>query len=157
MLYPLRRGMLLSLLALALLAVVGTVTAHGVRITYTIALTVQLQAEFDNGDPMADAQVLVYAPDDPATPWLTGQADENGRFSFVPDPTLPGTWDVQVRSAGHGDMIHIPVEEQGPLSGGTGFTPAQIVLMAAAVIWGFVGTALYFSGRSGNPQVKGQD
>ncbi len=43
------------------------------------------------------------------TPWLTGICDQQGRFSFTPDPDLPGTWDVQVRQAGHGDIIHIPV------------------------------------------------
>ncbi|MEM9952457.1 MAG: hypothetical protein AAF846_12685 [Chloroflexota bacterium] len=29
----------------------------------------------------------------------------------------------------------------------SGFTTAQIVIMSASVIWGFIGTALYFTGR----------
>jgi hypothetical protein len=28
-----------------------------------------------------------------------------------------------------------------------GFTPAQVAVMSVSVIWGFVGTALYFSAR----------
>ena len=143
-----RRGILPLPLAL-LLAFLTTITAsaHGAKIEYTISLAVEIVASYDTGEPMAGGQVTVYAPDDPATPWLTGECDEEGRFTFTPDPEMPGTWDVQVRQAGHGDMIHIPVGEDMALSGTTGFTPLQIVLMAGCGVWGFVGTALYFSRR----------
>ncbi|MEE9618360.1 MAG: carboxypeptidase regulatory-like domain-containing protein, partial [Anaerolineae bacterium] len=89
-------------------------------------------------------QVTVYAPDDPSTPWLTGVCDEDGRFIFTPDPSKPGTWDVQVRQSGHGDMVHIPIGEDVAMTGTTGYTPLQVVLMGACVVWGFVGTALFF-------------
>ncbi|GAB4574888.1 MAG: hypothetical protein Kow0077_23640 [Anaerolineae bacterium] len=135
----------LILLGLALLVFGSLASAHGAKISYSVDVTVTLVAEFDTGEPMAHAQVMVYSPADPATPWLTGEADEEGRFSFVPDPALPGTWDVQVRAAGHGDIVHIPIGAGGAASGSTGFSPAQIVLMAASVVWGLVGTALYFS------------
>jgi nickel transport protein len=138
---------LLALLLLAIFSIAGLAAAHGVTIDYTIAMTVQLTGTFDSGEPMANAQVTVYAPDDPADPWLVGEADENGAFSFVPDPDMPGTWDVQMRTAGHGDMVHIPIGTDGALSASTGMTPGQIILMSASVIWGFVGTALYFSAR----------
>jgi nickel transport protein len=128
-----------------LLAGAATAVAHGARVTYILETVVQIQAAYDSGDPMAEAQVVVYAPNDPATPWLTGVADENGRFTFTPDPNLPGIWDVQVRQAGHGDIIHIPVG--GGAASAAGFTTAQIVLMSASVAWGLVGTALYFSRR----------
>ena len=140
-----RRILLGGLLALALVTLAGVVSAHGARITYTVDLTVNLVAEFDSGEPMANAQVTVYSPADPATPWLTGETDEAGRFSFVPDTVPVGTWDVQVRTAGHGDIVHIPLGEGAALSGTTGYSASQIVLMAGCVIWGFVGTALYFS------------
>ena len=97
---------------------------------------------------MAGAQVTVYAPDDPSTPWLTGECDDEGRFAFTPDTSIPGTWDIQVRQAGHGDMIHIDIEE-GSVTGGSssGYSTAQIVIMAVCVIWGVIATALYFSNR----------
>jgi nickel transport protein len=129
----------------------GTAFAHGARIEYTIGMTVQIQASYDTGEPMAGGQVVVYAPDDPTTPWLTGACDDEGRFTFTPDPDKPGTWDVQVRQAGHGDIVHIPIGEGGASSGSTGYTTAQIVLMGACVAWGFVGTALYFSRKRVNP------
>jgi len=137
-------------LPLALLLFLGltmTVLAHGAKIEYTISLAVEVVAAYDTGEPMSGGQVTIYAPNDPATPWLTGICDEEGRFTFVPDPNLPGTWDVQVRQAGHGDMIHIPIGEDVALAGGSGYTPLQMVLMGACVVWGFVGAALFFSRR----------
>jgi nickel transport protein len=141
------RSVAIVLLVALLFGLAGIAAAHGSRITYTLSVTVMVNAAFDSGEPMANAQVTVYAPDDPAAPWLTGQTDEDGSFSFAPDPQMPGLWDVQVRSAGHGDIVHIPVNEGAVLSGGTGYAPEQIALMAVSVIWGFVGTALYFSRR----------
>ena len=166
----------------------ATAYAHGVVITYILNANgeVELLAEFDTGEVMAEAQVTIYSPEDPLTPWLTGVADSEGRYTFVIDPDMPGTWDIQYRKAGHGDFIHvqleagmidpalmaqspgellsnpstatvaIPVTESAPESnllagsntGATGgFTSFQILLMSASVIWGFVGTALYFSSK----------
>jgi nickel transport protein len=141
----------LAALLLALLlavTIVGTAAAHGATIAYSTTLGVEIVALYDSGEPMAQAQVAVYAPDDPATVWLAGTTDDEGRFSFSPDPALPGTWDVQVRQGGHGHIVHIPIEEGTLSSGSSGFTPLQIVLMSASVIWGFAGTALYFSRRN---------
>jgi len=122
--------------------------AHGAKIEYTVDMAIEIVATYDDGQPMAGAQVVVYAPDDPSTPWLTGVCDDEGRFSFMPDTSMPGTWDVQVRQAGHGDIAHIPIGEGSVGIGGAGgYTPLQIVLMAACFIWGSFGTALYFSRR----------
>jgi nickel transport protein len=122
--------------------------AHGAIIEYTVDMTIEIVATYDNGEPMAGAQVVVYAPDDPSTPWLTGVCDDEGRFTFMPDSTKPGTWDVQVRQAGHGDMVHIPVGEGAVAAASSGgYSVLQIVLMAVCVVWGIAGTALYFSRR----------
>jgi nickel transport protein len=141
----LARKLILSLTLLLTLVAVTTASAHGAKIEYTINMAVEIVATYDSGETMGAAQVTVYAPDDPATPWLSGTTDEGGRFTFMPDPVIPGTWDVQVRQAGHGDIIHIPIGEGAASGGSSGFTPLQIALMSASVIWGFVGTALYFS------------
>ena len=141
----------LAALLLALLlavAAAGTAAAHGAKIDYSTTLGVAIVAVYDSGEPMAQAQVAVYAPNDPATIWLAGTTDDEGRFFFSADPALPGTWDVQVRQGGHGHIVHIPIEAGSVSSGSSGFTPLQIVLMSACVIWGFAGTALYFSGRN---------
>ena len=140
-------SVLLFVMLLAL-SLTGVVYAHGARIEYTLSTAVELVATYDTGEPMAGGQVTIYAPDDPATPWLTGVCDDQGRFAFTPDPDKPGTWDVQVRQAGHGDIVHIPIGEgEVPVAGTGGNTVLQIVLMSACVIWGFIGTALFFMRR----------
>jgi len=122
--------------------------AHGARIEYTSSMAINIVAKYDSGEPMGGAQVVVYAPDNPSTPWLTGVCDDEGRFTFTPDSTKPGTWDVQVRQAGHGDIVHIPVGEDAVVSGSTNsYSALQIALMAVCVVWGIAGTALYFSRR----------
>jgi len=123
------------------------VSAHGVILEYTSDVKIEITARYDSGTPMAGAQVAVYAPGDPTTPWLTGVCDEEGRYSFVPDTAQPGIWDIQVRLAGHGGIIHVPVGSSEAAASGGGFSHLQIGLMVACVVWGTVGTALYFSRR----------
>ena len=134
-----------------LLIVLGLPTkafAHGVDIQYTSTMAIEIVAAYDSGEPMSGAQVVVYAPDDPSTPWLTSVCDDEGHFTFTPDNSKPGNWDVQIRKAGHGAIVHIPVGEGAAVSGGTGgYSVLQIVLMAACVAWGIAGTALYVSRR----------
>ncbi len=127
----------------------AAVFGHGVEIDYQTTKAIEITATYDTGDPVSEGQVIIYAPDNPSTPWATGKCDEKGRFTFTPDPSKPGTWDVQVRKAGHGGMIHIPVGGDEVAAGGTGYTTPQIALMTASVIWGFIGTALFFSRRKG--------
>ena len=121
--------------------------AHGAIIEYTINMSVEITAKYDSGEPMAEAQVAVFAPNDLSTPWKTGTTDSQGHFTFTPDPEIPGTWDIQVRQAGHGDIVHIALGEDIETTKSTGFTPLQTILMGACVIWGFIGTTLYFSRR----------
>ena len=143
--------------------------AHGSQIKYHQITKIVLQARFDDGTPMKNAQAVVYSPQDPTTPWLTGITDENGQFNFVPDPNLSGNWDVKIRQSGHGDIISIPlvagriasglteqpnltrtqkpldISETGVVSSNNELTPWQKLLMTITSVWGFIGTACYFS------------
>ena len=139
---------LIGMLVLGL-ALPVRVFAHGADIEYAVSTVIELVATYDNGEPMAGAQFVVYAPDDPTTPWLTGVCDDEGRFSFAPDSSRPGIWDVQVRQAGHGDIIHITIGGDTAATGGGSYSKLQIGLMSVAVVWGSVGTALYFSRKRG--------
>lgn len=125
----------------------GTALAHGVKVTYATTSVIQIMAAYGTGEPFSEGQVTIFAPDNPSVPWATGKVDENGRYFFTPAPSKPGTWDVQVRRAGHGGMVHIPVGTTQTAAGHTGYTTAQIVLMGVCATWGFVGTALFFSRR----------
>lgn len=132
------------------IAIAMSAWGHGVDLGYRQTQAVEIMATFDSGEPMANAQVAVYAPDNPSQPWLTGTTDEQGRFLFSPDRDEAGTWEVTVRQAGHGDVVTIPVDaEAGAMlattSGDGELSPLQQWVLAAAVIWGFIGTALFFA------------
>ncbi len=133
---------------------------HGARIDYRTQEAIEIQALYDTGEPLADAQVTIYAPEDPASAWLTGTTDAQGRFWFRPDPDQPGNWEVTVRQSGHGDILVIPTEEvdletvgepgsaaEATLTGSSAaaLTPLQKGVMVGSILWGCVGTALFFS------------
>lgn len=127
----------------------GYTNAHGTDIAYTVATTVQMEALFDNGEPMSECQFTVYAPNDPAVAWTTGECEADGRFDFTPDPAISGNWAVSIRQAGHGEIVNVPIEAGGVVAASNGGRSSlQTVLSGAAALWGFIGTALYFSGRS---------
>lgn len=131
------------------------VLAHGANIEYRQTSAISIQAKYDDGTPMAKAQVVIYAPSDRATPWLKGTTDESGNFTFVPDTDAEnlGDWDVKVRQSGHGDITSVPITgelaentaDPQLMSDDSGYTSTQKAVMAAAVGWGFIGTALFFS------------
>ncbi len=154
------RYTILVALGWALVGGASTALAHGVSVTYEThsALVVTLRAAFETGEPMAGGQVTIYTPDEPAIPWQTGVCDEQGRYTFVPDPAIPGTWEVQVRQAGHGDIIYVevaPSDDAPTISSaalltsdsGASYTPLQLLVMGGAVVWGCIGTTLFFARR----------
>jgi nickel transport protein len=128
---------------------VSAVHAHGARIIWELkGDSVLVSAAFDDGMPMDSAQVTVFSGAEPSVPWLQGFTDERGEFGFVPDSEEALNWDVQVRKAGHGDIVHLSLDPASTsVSGDSGFTTLQIVLMSVCVVWGFIGTALFFSSR----------
>ncbi len=124
---------------------------HGAILQTQPAPGITVQAFYDDGTEMADAQIVIYAPHDPVRPWRTGVADARGRLSFVPDSAISGRWTVQARQAGHGAMAYFTTNDDSAsviaLSSQTGITPLQRAIMAACVIWGMIGTALFFHRR----------
>jgi len=141
------------------------VLAHGVQIEHSASQAIEINAKYDTGTPLENAQVTVYSPDDPTTPWKQGTTDEQGNFVFTPDPSKTGYWEVKVRRAGHGGLTSIPVgtetnnaqvsaslppdnqNNQTSFYSQTsqGLSPIQKGIMIGSVLWGCVGTALFFS------------
>ncbi len=134
----------LSLTALGLL-LAAPAWAHGVEASWRAVPTFEIQARYDSGEPLRSARVTVFAPTDPTTPWQEGQTDEQGRFLLQPDPELKGLWQVRIRQAGHGVVVNVPVDEAEGIPDGSSFGPLQRGVMAACVLWGCLGTALFFS------------
>jgi nickel transport protein len=142
----------LALLSPILAIAQGTVAwSHGANLDYHLAPSVEIQAHYDSGEPMVKAQVAVFAPADSANPWQTGITDDQGGFRFQPDPTQPGNWEVQVRQAGHGDVVVIPLKAEGTdLSQepeGATLSLGQRLTMIGLGLWGCLGTGLFFSRR----------
>lgn len=141
-------------LALALLAATLPMQAlaHGAQVQAEAVFAISLQARYDTGEPMALAQVVIYAPDAVGTAWARGTTDAAGRYLFAPDPALPGRWTIQVRQAGHGAIVHL---ETGGASTAAhvvrAAAPAQGTLqkavMVALVIWGALGTVLFLRSK----------
>lgn len=146
-----RRNAAISLLSLGS-AILGGLSlpaialAHGAHIQARDTTAVVIEAAYDSGEPMVNAQVQVYGPEDPQTPVFAGVTDAVGRYVFTPDQ--PGNWEVSVRQAGHGDIAVIPVSADNTIAQGftnsSGLTGMQRFITAGAVIWGCIGTALYF-------------
>jgi nickel transport protein len=158
----------LPVLALMLAAIPRSADAHGTLVESSLTRRVQVELEvevhatYHSGRPMAGASVRVMAPGDDQTPYLVGTCDDDGRFVFQPPADRVGTWEVQVRLQGHGGTVQLDVEPPADGAGAGAEAPAtvrveasssphlsamQIVVMVGCVVWGLVGTALFFTRR----------
>lgn len=147
-------------IGLSLLSKVPGAYAHGALVEVNPA-TVEIKAAFDTGEPMDNAQVRVYSPADLEMPVIVGETDSEGKFVFSPDTSLSaaeGRWEVMVRKAGHGQTTSFELGNgvlqttidpytDSLAASQSRFTP-QHWISVAAIIWGFVGTALYFKARA---------
>lgn len=147
--------LVIPLIFVSSLSLQGRASAHGVKIQHQIIPAIKINATYDSGSPLSNASVTVYAPNEPAKPWLKSTTDNQGNLIFSPDSSLSGYWEIQVRQAGHGGMVSIPfgVNESNNntsysknylASTSNDYNPLQKGLMIGSVIWGFVGTALFF-------------
>jgi len=70
--------------------------AAGLDLFATHTVTVQFSTQ--DGKPMADAEVKVYAPGDPTHVYKIGRTDKNGKFDFGTD--RDGMWTAEARTGG---------------------------------------------------------
>ena len=141
----------LLLSCLMLVSMGENAIAHGVKLQTKLRPSVEITALFEDGTPLKQAQVQVYQPSQTDQAALTGKTNDQGQFEFTPDQE--GSWDVFVRQAGHGSEVSIPISfraQDGILKANTptGQTLPQRIITIGAVIWGCLGTALYFKGRA---------
>jgi nickel transport protein len=106
-------------LALSLAMALGLIgapraIAHSTKIYYQETSAITVAAEYSANAPIAAGEVLVYAPNQPDQPWLKGQTNSAGEFTFAPDRTIEGNWKVVIYSQGHGGEIQIPVAAATP-------------------------------------------
>ncbi len=102
-------------IGLALMGLPSSAWAHQVETFYTLGNQLEFQSVLGEGEPFVGATVTIYAPNQPDRPWQTLTTDAEGRFSFVPDESIPGDWEVAIESedASHADYWTVPVGGQG--------------------------------------------
>ena len=125
--------------------------AHGTKYEIISEEIIGIKALFDTGEPLANAKILIFAPDETEVTYTT-KSDSNGVFYIIPDKA--GTWTMQVRDKdGHGMRINLVVSESMQLMSDRenkiGMTYLQKIIAALCVIWGCIGTALYFKRKTG--------
>jgi nickel transport protein len=140
--------LVIGIVLLCTLPMAAVAHAHGTSIELIASGDeILIHALFDSGEPMSNAQISVYAPDNPREAWLTGEADADGRYSFTVDTSINGAWAVSIRTAGHGELLHFNVTRSGRISldETTERTPQQTALIAGGVVAALGGIAWYFS------------
>ena len=139
------------LFGLMLCASAPLLYCHGAIYEVLTGGVVGIRASFDTGEPMAAARVLVFAPGETEKYYET-KTDRNGIVCFSPD--RKGMWVIQVLAeGGHGLRINLPVDSsmsvQPRAESASGSSYLQKIIMAIAVVWGFIGTGLFFSRKRG--------
>jgi nickel transport protein len=101
--------------------------AHQVETFYTLDNQLEFQSIFSSGEPFAGARVSIYAPNNLDQPWQTLTTDSEGRFSFVPDESIAGNWEVAIESddESHADYWTVPVGEKGIIYDGISLDGSQ--------------------------------
>lgn len=121
---------------------------HGINHENSTYNTPVLRFTYDDGEVMNFCHYKIFKPD-AKTEFQSGLTDRNGRLALVPDE--PGDWTVTVSdTGGHAASIHLIIDEslkgaEGKSGGSLSFV--QKAIMAACVIWGAAGTALYYKSR----------
>ena len=71
---------------------------------------VTVQFATQDGKPMANAEVRVFAPGEPNRPAQTGRTDSNGKFEFGADKD--GFWSAEARNGDEVARVMVRVGEQ---------------------------------------------
>ena len=128
--------------------------AHGNRYEVLQMGIVGVKAFFNTGEPMAGARVLIFSPNTSVVYYKT-ETDKNGVVTFCPDKS--GLWSLMIKdNTGHGMKINLEIDDTMSISRNqnnyvqkpTAFF--QKIIMVICVLWGFIGTALFFRSKKGS-------
>jgi nickel transport protein len=100
-------------LVLVVMSIPAKTLAHTMQTNYLFTDELEFQSTYSTDEAAKNADVIIYAPNNLEKPWLESKTDEEGRFSFLPDQNIPGDWEVQIIDEGHGEVIIVPVTENG--------------------------------------------
>jgi len=105
---------------------------------FNLFATHEVTAQFatQDGKPMANAEVLVFAPGDSKTPVITGHTDAEGKFVFEAD--RDGFWSAEAHAADQVARVMIRVGGEAQQSQ-TRISPLFVIgalaVLLAVAIW----------------------
>jgi len=137
-----KRLVIALVMGLALVGFPGQAWAHQVETFYFMNDELEFQSTFSTGEPFVGATVEIYAPNDLDQPWMTLTTDEEGRFAFLPDESIPGDWEIAIEQEGHADYWTVPVGTEGIVLDGIVLDATQDNHYASAATMGPVGITL---------------
>jgi nickel transport protein len=119
--------------------------SHGINADIITTGVIGVKFSYDGLSPMKNAIVKIYSPDNYDAPSLTSRSNEQGIVFFLPDKK--GEWIIMAKDdGGHTTRVNIPVTENMiAKSSGSSLSYLQKIIIAVCVIWGLIGTGLFFS------------
>jgi hypothetical protein len=112
------------------------VPAHAVALDLFATHEVTVQFATQDGKPLANAEVQVFAPGDPKTPAATGRTDAEGKFAFAADQD--GFWSAEAKGADQVArvMIRVGGESQNSQSWVSPYLVIGVLaILLALAIW----------------------
>ena len=98
--------------AALLLALIAAAIAPAAAFDLFARHQVTVQFATQDGKPLANAEVRVFAPGEPNRPALTGRTDSEGKFEFGAD--RDGFWSAEARSGDEISRVMIRVGSNEP-------------------------------------------
>ncbi|HPS92071.1 MAG TPA: hypothetical protein PKV33_07935 [Methanothrix sp.] len=116
------------LLALILLLIAGSMTASGHRMFLGQSMTIGLSAIYDDGEPAAQASVLVFRN---GVLYSENQTDSTGFFRLALPGRGTGDWRFVVSGDGHEEVVELSINDgSGPI-----VASAALAVAAVPVAW----------------------
>ena len=118
-------------------ATLALTIAASPAVAFNLFATHEVTTQFatQDGRPLANAEVQVFAPDDPRTPVITGRTDANGKFVFEADRN--GFWSAEARAADQVArvMVRVGGEAQSPSRVSPFLVIGLLAILLAVAIW----------------------
>ncbi len=132
------------LISTLIFIIAGIVYTHGINYSLTQKSKLSITFTYEGGEPMKNATVLFFAPGNYNKYAFKKTTDNSGRVEFSPEKK--GEWIIMAKQAGgHVKRVNLKVSENMLLRSSKGsLSFLQKIIIAFCVLWGFVGTALYF-------------
>ncbi len=142
------RLIMMALVSLLVLTVEVGAWAHGLEYEVSTREAFAVRLFYSDGEMMSYAPYKIFLPDGESV-FQNGLTDKNGMVIFSPDS--PGEWRVQANDdLGHGARVTVNVggDMKRPGVAAGSLSALQKVLMALCVVWGAIGTALFYRRRT---------